>query len=140
MQKEASEADWEIASMDDEQKFGPVLHRLTFAEAIDQDLLSDYQVVVVGVTDASYREMAQRGGVRHAPTARRSPTPARSPANSASCGRCGTTTCAGSSRFHSRIANARSASPRSLPEVTRLDARPPPPSGELCGRSTSRAR
>jgi predicted helicase len=60
LRKEASEADWEIASMDDEQKFGPVLHRLTFAQAIDQNLLCDYQVVVVGVSDTSYRAMAER--------------------------------------------------------------------------------
>ena len=31
--------------MDDESVFGPVLHRLTFGEAIERDLLSDYQVV-----------------------------------------------------------------------------------------------
>jgi superfamily II DNA or RNA helicase len=60
LRKEASEADWEIVSMDDEQKFGPVLHRLTFAQAIEQDLLSDYQVVVVGVSDTTFKEMAQR--------------------------------------------------------------------------------
>jgi superfamily II DNA or RNA helicase len=61
VRKEASEADWEIASMGDEQKFGSVLHRLSFSEAIEHDLLSDYQVVVVGVTGQSYREMAERG-------------------------------------------------------------------------------
>jgi superfamily II DNA or RNA helicase len=54
-------ADWEVTSMDDEDKFGPVLHQLSFAEAIEQGLLSDYQVVVVGVTDSSYRDMAERG-------------------------------------------------------------------------------
>ena len=59
LQREAKEADWEIASMDDERKFGPVLHRLSFAQAIEQDLLSDYQVVVVGVSDQTYREMAE---------------------------------------------------------------------------------
>jgi predicted helicase len=61
VQHEAKEADWEVASMDDKEKFGPVLHRLSFAQAIDQDLLSDYQVVVVGVTDESYRDLAERG-------------------------------------------------------------------------------
>lgn len=60
LRKEASAADWDIASMDDEQKFGPVLHRLTFAQAVEQDLLSDYQVVVVGVSDTTFKEMAQR--------------------------------------------------------------------------------
>jgi superfamily II DNA or RNA helicase len=61
IRKEAREADWEVASMDDESRFGPVLHRLSFAEAIQQDLLSDYQVAVVGVSDATYRAYAERG-------------------------------------------------------------------------------
>jgi superfamily II DNA or RNA helicase len=61
LRKEAKEADWEVASMDDEKKFGPLLHRLSFAEAIEQELLSDYQVAVVGVSDATYREYAERG-------------------------------------------------------------------------------
>jgi predicted helicase len=42
-------------------RFGPVFHRLTFGEAIERDLLSDYQVVVVGVSDSTYREYAERG-------------------------------------------------------------------------------
>ena len=53
--------DFEVASMDDEAVFGKVLHRLGFAEAIERDLLTDYQVVVVGVDDATYRDWAQRG-------------------------------------------------------------------------------
>jgi superfamily II DNA or RNA helicase len=59
--REAREADLEVASMDDEAVFGPVMHRLTFGEAISRDLLSDYQVVVVGVDDATYRDWAERG-------------------------------------------------------------------------------
>jgi superfamily II DNA or RNA helicase len=61
VRKEAEEADWEIASMDDETRFGPVLHRLSFAQAIEQGLLSDYQVAVVGVSDTTYRDYAERG-------------------------------------------------------------------------------
>jgi superfamily II DNA or RNA helicase len=61
VQKEAKEADWEVASMDDEHRFGPVLHRLSFGEAIERDLLSDYRVLVVGVSDETYREYAERG-------------------------------------------------------------------------------
>ena len=68
VKQEAKEADWEVASMDDEAKFGPVLHRLTFAQAIEQDLLSDYQVVVVGVTR---RRGARPGGARRVRHARR---------------------------------------------------------------------
>ena len=58
---EAKEADFEVASMDDESHFGPVFHRLGFAEAIERELLTDYQVVVVGVDDATYLDWAQRG-------------------------------------------------------------------------------
>jgi superfamily II DNA or RNA helicase len=61
VKKEALEADWEVASMDEEATFGRILHRLPFAQAIDQDLLSDYQVVVVGVSDREARSLAERG-------------------------------------------------------------------------------
>jgi superfamily II DNA or RNA helicase len=58
--REAKEADYEIASMDNEAVFGTVFHRLPFGEAIQRDLLTDYQVVIVGVDDATYREWAER--------------------------------------------------------------------------------
>src|SRR5688572_7749493 len=58
---EAGQLDVEVASMDDEAEFGPVFHRLSFGEAIERDLLSDYQVVVVGVDDATYASYAERG-------------------------------------------------------------------------------
>ncbi|MGE0215927.1 Helicase associated domain protein [Mycolicibacterium sp.] len=59
--REAKEADYEVASMDDEAKFGTVFHRLPFGEAIERELLTDYQVAVVGVDNATYREWAERG-------------------------------------------------------------------------------
>lgn len=59
--REARDAEFEVASMDDPQVFGPVLHRLTFVEAIERDLLCDYQVAVIGVDDAEYRDWAERG-------------------------------------------------------------------------------
>jgi superfamily II DNA or RNA helicase len=61
LRHEARLLDVEVASMDDLDAFGPVLHRLTFAEAINRKLLSDYQVAVVGVDDATYRRWAERG-------------------------------------------------------------------------------
>jgi superfamily II DNA or RNA helicase len=61
VRREAGQLGVEVASMDNEQVFGPVLHRLSFGEAIERDLLSDYQVVVVGVDDEMYRSWAQRG-------------------------------------------------------------------------------
>lgn len=60
LRREAAEADFEVASMDDEERFGRVFHRLSFGEAIARELLSDYQVAVVGVTDSEYRELAER--------------------------------------------------------------------------------
>ncbi|MEI6334848.1 MAG: Helicase associated domain protein [Methylococcaceae bacterium] len=39
----------EIACMDDEQVFGRVLHRLNFGTAIERKLLTDYEVIIVGV-------------------------------------------------------------------------------------------
>jgi len=59
--KEAREADLEVASMDDETVFGPVLHRLSFAEAITRDLLTDYRVVIVGIDEDRYRRYAEEG-------------------------------------------------------------------------------
>jgi len=59
--KEARENDLEVASMNDLTIFAPVLHRISFAEAIDQDLLSDYRLVTVGIDDERYRGYAERG-------------------------------------------------------------------------------
>lgn len=40
-----------VASMDDERVFGPVVYRLTLAEAIDRGLLARYQIVVLEIRD-----------------------------------------------------------------------------------------
>ncbi len=61
VQKAARDADYEVASMDDETMFGPQFHRLSFGEAIERDLLSDYQVVIVGVDNPTYRAFAEKG-------------------------------------------------------------------------------
>ena len=53
--RHGAEQDIELVSMDDETKFGPEFHMLTFHEAITakpKPLLTDYQVVVIGVTNA----------------------------------------------------------------------------------------
>jgi len=55
--KKASDSGVEVISMDDEAVFGPVLHKLSFGKAIEQDLLTDYQVVVVGIDNPSYSAM-----------------------------------------------------------------------------------
>ncbi|MGN7780481.1 Helicase associated domain protein [Mycolicibacterium sp. 22603] len=61
--REAKDADYEIASMDDPARFGKVFHRLSFSEAIDRKLLTDYQVAILGVDDATYRAWAERGAL-----------------------------------------------------------------------------
>lgn len=55
------DVDYEYASMDDPVKFGREFYRLSFSEAIERELLSDYQVVIVGVDEATYLEWADRG-------------------------------------------------------------------------------
>jgi predicted helicase len=59
--RSSGESDLEVASMDNEAVFGPEVHRLSFGEAIRRDLLSDYQVVVVGITDRQAYELASEG-------------------------------------------------------------------------------
>lgn len=56
----AKEAGFEFASMDDEHKFGKLFHRLTFREAIERKLLTDYQVAIIGVDNTTYRDWAEK--------------------------------------------------------------------------------
>ena len=46
--------------MKDEEKFGVVLHNLSFGKAIKKKLLADYQVIVVGVNDSRVKEMIDK--------------------------------------------------------------------------------
>ena len=41
----------DVFSMDDEKTYGPEFHRLPFSRAVEQDLLSDYKVVVLAVSE-----------------------------------------------------------------------------------------
>lgn len=61
VRKAAQAAEMEVASMDDPTRFGHVFHGLSFGEAIRRELLTDYQVAIVGVDNATYRNWAQRG-------------------------------------------------------------------------------
>lgn len=47
----AKDAAVELASMDDEARFGPEFHRLGFGEAVERDLLTDYKVLVLAVSE-----------------------------------------------------------------------------------------
>lgn len=57
----AAELEFELVSMDDFHVFGPEFHVLTFHEAISSDppLLTDYQVVVIGVTNREAKAWAE---------------------------------------------------------------------------------
>ena len=45
--RKAEAADAYVASMDDEETYGPELHRLNFADSVEGDLLSDYKVAIL---------------------------------------------------------------------------------------------
>ncbi len=49
----AGEANAVLASMDNEDLFGPELHRLGFGEAVSRHLLTDYKVLVLAVDETS---------------------------------------------------------------------------------------
>ena len=55
--------DQEIVGMDDEDVFGPVIHTLTFGEAIQRELLNDYQVVVVGVDEPRVKSLIENNEI-----------------------------------------------------------------------------
>jgi len=57
VKSKASERSVEITSMDDVTAFGKELHKLSFGQAIEQELLTDYRVVIVGVTDPQVQEL-----------------------------------------------------------------------------------
>ena len=60
VKSKASERGVEITSMDDVAAFGKELHKLSFGQAIEQELLTDYRVVIVGVTDPQVQELIER--------------------------------------------------------------------------------
>ena len=51
LKKRHSEMGVNIADMSNESLFGKEFHKLTFAQAIDKDLLTDYRVLVIGVNE-----------------------------------------------------------------------------------------
>jgi predicted helicase len=56
---QAKDHDIELIGMDNEQVFGKRFHTLTFGKAIEDDLLTDYQVVLVGVDDVRVQEFIE---------------------------------------------------------------------------------
>ncbi|MBV7295420.1 DEAD/DEAH box helicase [Corynebacterium sp. TAE3-ERU12] len=57
----AEEHSAEVASMDDEDIYGPEFHRLGFGDAVEQGLLTDYKVLVMTVDESVAAEALSRG-------------------------------------------------------------------------------
>ncbi|MET3351380.1 UNVERIFIED_ORG: putative helicase [Arthrobacter sp. UYEF1] len=55
----AREKDAVLCSMDDQTIYGPVLYRIGFGEAVEQKLLTDYKVLVLGVDETQVRTTFQ---------------------------------------------------------------------------------
>ena len=49
-----------VSSMDDEETFGPEFHHLSFGRAVDEDLLSDYKVIALNMSESEVSEVYQR--------------------------------------------------------------------------------
>ena len=49
-----------VASMDNAQQYGPDFHRLSFAEAVEADLLSDYKVTILAMSEKQIARDHQR--------------------------------------------------------------------------------
>jgi len=50
--KKAEDLNRVVFSMDDEKLYGPVFHRFNFGDAIQKKVISDYRVVVAGITES----------------------------------------------------------------------------------------
>ena len=55
----ARDAQAVLTSMDDASVYGPEFYRLTFAEAVEQDLLCDYRVLIFGVSEDAVARQVQ---------------------------------------------------------------------------------
>jgi predicted helicase len=59
--KNAEEDEAPVLSMDEVEVFGPVFYRMSFAEAINAKIISDYRIVVIGVSEKEVAELARTG-------------------------------------------------------------------------------
>ena len=50
----------DVFSMDDPETYGPEFHRLPFSTAVEKDLLSDYKVVILAMSEQSVNETLHR--------------------------------------------------------------------------------
>ncbi|MGW0467525.1 DEAD/DEAH box helicase [Streptomyces sp. NPDC003027] len=58
---DAKNADAVLASMDDESTFGPEFHRLGFGQAVEQNLLTDYKVLILTIDEGVVAKTLQHG-------------------------------------------------------------------------------
>ena len=58
--RKAARHDIEVFSMDNRATYGPELHRLPFSRAVEQDLLSDYKVVVLAMSEQHVNATLQK--------------------------------------------------------------------------------
>ena len=65
----------DVVDMDDHAVYGPELHRLPFKKAVEEGMLSDYRVIVLGVSEDSVPRGVQRSLERIETTARRRQEP-----------------------------------------------------------------
>lgn len=56
----AGDANAVVASMDDDETYGPEFHRLGFGEAVERNLLTDYKVLVLAVDEESVARTFQQ--------------------------------------------------------------------------------
>ena len=65
-----------VVDMGDYEVYGPELHRLPFAKAVDRQMLSDYRVIVLGVGEGSVTPGLRRRleGLHRSPTRKQCPT------------------------------------------------------------------
>ena len=56
--KKADDEFIELCSMDDEEKYGPEFHHLTFSAAVKDDLLTDYKVLILAVDEKDMRDLS----------------------------------------------------------------------------------
>ena len=57
----ASESEYTIFSMDDESIYGPVFSRLDFGMAIEQNIISDYKVLLVAINSSEIQNLLSSG-------------------------------------------------------------------------------
>ena len=58
VKEKAKERQVAIYSMDDEATYGPEFYRMSFAQAVEDEHLSDYEVAIVAVSDGLYANLA----------------------------------------------------------------------------------